>query len=443
MRNSALGLIAALVGATLASRCLAQPEGVLGYEVTDCDPDRRYLYTFATELSDNGIILMGTMSFGISFEHAIWRNGTIYRLPLPPGCTSASASEISPNGRFIPIEPWCIDSTRNNDIAVYVVDQGRFIWYPGPDQQSDTQIGAINNLGQISGIAYPPNSISFWNTPDDLRNLGEGTTSLDLNENGAFPFRGTNASIMFFDGSTIQVEPPFDEEAGSAYGLNDLNDFVGELDREGPFVHSNGVTTILSQPTNCKGIGTACEINDSGVIVGYAGDPECNHLDAYVWDASGQGSDLNNVVQHNRIPGLMLRYACNINEAGQIAVSGEDSQGCTRAVVLTPYQFSLSSISPGIAGQINTVTVSGLIHGQRIRLAYGFGTGAQIINNDCTGALMMIQNIRGSLPGLNADASGTATFEFFVPASAAGKTIRIQAFSASTCEISHSVDWTF
>lgn len=103
--------------------------------------------------------------------------------------------------------------------------------------------------------------------------------------------------------------------------------------------------------------------------------------------------------------------------------------------------FSLSRPVPGRAGETNRLQAQDATPNAALALAVGLRDGATDIPN-CPGVQVQISNaVLGGTA--RADATGTAIFTGFVPASAQGRRVLFQAFSPADCRISNLVEWTF
>ncbi len=317
---------------------------------------------------------------------------------------------------------------------------------------------AVNDAGFIAGACDSPNRSALWprlDPPIDLGSLGnqfgdEGAT--DINERGEIVGRSYNAQrvtrpYLWRNGQMIDIggEPP--DAWGFAYGINNLTEVVGYFSNPPPgrreaYFWRNGETTVLPEPYPPCGLRKAREINDAGIIVGEAGDADCNRLYATVWE---RDDNFHPYLLNDHIPrhsDVTLITADDVNEAGQIAAYGEYTNGAGRGFLVTPYLFEMSDPMPGRAGAANTITITGLEPNQRILLAYGTREGAQRIKPDCPGGTLLIRDPQAS-PIVRADSNGVATITINVPPSARGRTIRMQAIAPFECQISHTVTWTF
>ena len=99
--------------------------------------------------------------------------------------------------------------------------------------------------------------------------------------------------------------------------------------------------------------------------------------------------------------------------------------------------LALGSIEPGIAGQVNTITIGNATPGATVTVGYGLNSGLTNVPG-CPGLAVSIAgaNVAGSAV---ADGSGVATINRMIPANAQGQTVHVQAVEASTCTPSNVV----
>lgn len=92
------------------------------------------------------------------------------------------------------------------------------------------------------------------------------------------------------------------------------------------------------------------------------------------------------------------------------------------------------TVSPGVAGQRNTFTVTNGPANRSIRLSYGSSTSGTTAIAGCQNSLQ-IQSATQFASGTT-DGTGRATFQVNVPANYSGVTGRIQAYIPSNCQVS-------
>ncbi|MEO0424474.1 MAG: M14 family metallopeptidase [Pseudomonadota bacterium] len=103
--------------------------------------------------------------------------------------------------------------------------------------------------------------------------------------------------------------------------------------------------------------------------------------------------------------------------------------------------YTLNPPTPGDAGALNTFEITGATPGQRNFVLVGGAAGATEVPG-CPGLFADIANFRVLAVG-NADATGTATLERFLPAGLSGRTLRLQAVERPSCTLSDVVIETF
>jgi glucose/arabinose dehydrogenase len=109
--------------------------------------------------------------------------------------------------------------------------------------------------------------------------------------------------------------------------------------------------------------------------------------------------------------------------------------------ILDDCEIELSELDPGIAGEINSITVSLGTPGETVFFVYGFTTGSTNIPR-CDGFSVDIED-PVLLTGVVVDENGEATLSSFVPGGLSGGTVHLQAVEHATCTVSNLVTHTF
>lgn len=142
------------------------------------------------------------------------------------------------------------------------------------------------------------------------------------------------------------------------------------------------------------------------------------------------------------------QHARAVSEAGDVNGDGipdllaggadeNDSMAIGLVRVYSGWTFTLGEPQPGLAGQINTLSLSGATPGGIVALAFSFEEGltkiAQCLYQsfDMVNATPIAVNIAGPL--------GNAVFTDRIPSSLSGKTIRLQALDLGACVVSNLV----
>jgi len=246
-----------------------------------------------------------------------------------------------------------------------------------------------------------------------------------------------------------EIFPDVDDVYGN--DINNNTEVVGEyIDRDAFYWHDE-VLTVLPELNPCGYWYTVYSISDTGLIGG--GGPGCDQYSGggHLWERTSPLGQLPHEFEVYAIndylprqPDISIQRPYDINTAGQMATSGINAHEEDVHYLVTPYLFNMSDPSPGIAGQVNTVTVTNLVPGQLARLTWGTRKGAQPINKNCLGGLVLIRDAHTHASfRATADSTGTATFSIFVAESASGKKIRYQAIAPNECQISHTVEYIF
>ncbi|MBL1218389.1 MAG: hypothetical protein D8M59_12945 [Planctomycetes bacterium] len=267
----------------------------------------------------------------------------------------------------------------------------------------------INNAGQVVGVSASntdPHAF-LWESGimTDLGGLGPGYSIAYAISEGGF-IVGSSTSSSYRSHATLWT-------GGAVIDLGTLND---------------------PDP----GASEARDVNDAGQIVGWSHAHNTFNRHAFLFEA-GIMRDLNDLIDPNS--GWELQEAYGINEQGQIVGYG-DYQGHLRGFLLEPTTgLATSNPVPGVAGEVNTVTVSGATPGERVYLAYGRQAGSTPVPG-CGGLSVRIDSPQVAPPKI-ADSGGQVKFSNKVPSGATGKTFYIQAVEPSSCSMSNLVVYTF
>jgi probable HAF family extracellular repeat protein len=195
----------------------------------------------------------------------------------------------------------------------------------------------INDAGQVVGLAYTASSgghAFLWQNGvmTDLGTIG-GTASIAqaINQSGQIAGRSTVApapnlayhAVLWENGLKTDLTP---NGSGTATGINDARQVVGNLSDSSAFFWENGVMTILPH------LGTAgtfaSDINNAGQVVG------SSSARAFVWQKNGVMTDL------GVLPGDEESGAGGINNSGQIVGSSGRTDPETYEVTSHAFLYS-------------------------------------------------------------------------------------------------------
>ncbi|MFG0330389.1 MAG: right-handed parallel beta-helix repeat-containing protein [Phycisphaerales bacterium] len=106
-----------------------------------------------------------------------------------------------------------------------------------------------------------------------------------------------------------------------------------------------------------------------------------------------------------------------------------------------PRRLTLRTPIPGHAGEMNSMDLGGAVSGSEVFFVYGFRAGATEVPG-CPG--LVVDLARPTLLGREvADGHGFVRMKAFVPATAQGRQILLQAVTPTACEVSDRVTHTF
>ncbi|MBL1218502.1 MAG: hypothetical protein D8M59_13550 [Planctomycetes bacterium] len=377
-----------------------------------------------------------------SWTAFFWRNGTIIDLGTLGGPTSVG-NRINDLGEV----------TGNADTAV----SGRhhaFYW----DGSTMNDLGTlnevsngwgINNIDQIVGVtdrseARPVGVLWQDGQLIELDTLYDGGSgyAYDINEQGQITGQADDGDwwrVVLWEDGTVQDLGFY----GVGKSINEATQIVGQigLDRNKAFLWDNGVKTNVHFIPYYDA-SAAEDINEQGEIVGWIGKNAITP-NAFLRTGEGQSILLDDLVAPRSSWHLEVAYG--INELGQITGWGKKPRDQpdfdNQAFLLTPVYplFELSEAQPGVAGQTNTITASGIEPGTRVYFCWSQHGGGHLIPG-CDTQVNALQIDNPKVAGTAiADGNGVATLEGKVPAKMSGQWLLFQAVVPNKCAISNLV----
>jgi len=452
-RGSVIAQLPSLCVALGALPARVNAQAYRGFEATAVSPLVGHRAVSPWNINDLGWVTFHSWPpFGFAIP-LVWVNGIAYDLPIPPNHErpQLAGGGMAPTSGVIVGEATSLETSFGDTVA-WVPGRGAFVLHRLAGRIS---CGGkdINDRGIVIGACYTPTTATYWTAnrvPTALVSRTYSAATAINKDNVIVGVADTNegatrAVIWWPEGGVEDIGGVPLDATCEATDINNFNEVTINLRDRGCAIWRQNQLFHLPDVHDCLGRGNANAINDWGWVAGTDRNSQCSTRAAF-WPDETIGFDLNELSIRNLPDDVALRDAEDINNGGQILARSDDDLGGNNksAYILTPYQFELPDPVPGIAGQVNTIQVTGLQPGQKVRLAAGFKPGAQALpNSTCLGGLLLIQSLKGVLPPATADNSGTATFVINVPASLRGQTLRLQAYDGEGCEISHSVDWTF
>ena len=460
----------ALIGTALL--CLA------GAALAQSSPWRYAVLTVGNELNPsagatdlNNFGLLG----GEDARAYLWQEGIKTYLPLPG--TDNEIGGINDEGRVVGTAQFYV----TEPAYAFVWFEDELIELPDLDAE-DEEAFAINAQGQIVGYAMAvPNSRSarpcLWE-PDgqggyNLTVLedpyGEDGFATDLNAAGNLII----GHVLVDDTERIRpVVWQWDEGLGryvihrvDPYDENNINDYLltGVNNQGWAIGTETGAAALvwdlrtgqryylpkLHRPLAWET--TATDLNDANQIVGWGFFDSFSHegLHACIWEASaGYGMVLLEDYLPPRHDWEKLEFAQAINDRGQIVGSGPNSRYIMSGFWLIPVAptLTLEEPAPGLAGQENTLVVTGAAPGATIDFYYGttgggaFVPGCEYAAGESNVALQIQTEALKWAGSALADENGIATLVRLVPDSARSLgPILIQAADSTHCRISQLV----
>jgi len=448
------------------------PGEAIGYEATDATPLSGD-HTLSAKSIDEYARVVGS-SKGSGTWPAVWINGRTWAFTAEPYFDNKGAPYgMSPSTGIVVgwarsgLETAPVAWTRNQ------VHEPRI-----PDYASGAYAWDVNDQGWIAGESYFPETAVLWRPGREPLDLGtfsgdpRPARAFSINDRGEVTGQvytrdfGHRAFVWREDVGMIDISDPNNPRNDSyGYGINDLGEVVGYSidvdDNEGVFLWRDGDFFYYPKLNGCDNARQyPSAINNLGQVVGKS--IGCGAGGGVVWwetEVPGNfaAADLGDSTWIRGVdPGIRIYECRDINDGGQILAMGEDSAFDDLAMVLTPYHFTLSDLTPGIAGEVNELTIANLEPGSDVHLIWGRNEGAQKISAvlgssgggggnppiDCPGAPILIQQPRGVFGPVAADAAGEVNLRFMIPDNASGQTVRIQAAVPDLCRVSHVVEVT-
>lgn len=242
-------------------------------------------YTALMDINDSGIAV-GTSSNSSNQNRAFMWDGTNLVDLGSLSVSSSCAWGINEKGQIV------------GYVGSYVSEYKAFLW-------EDGEMIALSTLG------------GKWNQAFGINNNGVVVGCTEDNYGKYYACLWENNQVKAIGGDL----------GAQAFAVNDKKQVVGCSGGKG-FLWQNNTFTYLS---NLGYGGSANDINEDGLIVGWAASQPTGQTHAVIWD-NEKMADLNNYIN---APGWTLSLAYAINDRGQIAGVGLYN-GQQRAFLLTP-----------------------------------------------------------------------------------------------------------
>ena len=344
-----------------------------------------------------------------------------------------------------------------------------FVWEKGGEKISLGTLGGltssangINDIGQIVGTSaiesHTPTHAFLYedSVMIDLGTLGGvSSRAYDINETGwiigeSFTTEDNWHASLWRDGEIIDLGTLYGDGDSQANAINDVNQIVG-TDRyfgiNHAFLWQNDIMYDLHEEVrllNAADESYAWQINNNGQVLGWVHKWKYPRdiINAFIWDPL-HGAYLIDDFLPPQNRWLSLIWPGEMNDLGQIVGYGytEVAGNHQRAYLMTPVypSFDLTKVTPGIAGEINTIRATNVTPGSKVYFLWDNHGGGEFIPG-CDITINALQLESPKIAGTAiANNNGIATVKGKIPLSAAGKSLLLQAVIPGECEISNLI----
>jgi len=383
----------------------------------------------------------------------VWRGGELVELGIIPGDVEGAAFGINDAGEV------CGQSIGSGVLRAVLWRGGAIVdlGHLGVPAASAT---ALNDAGMVVGNSYPAGGLYThgfrWTRAAGMTDLGtlggeySAATCVDAAGNAygvATDAAGRNHAVIWpAGGGPAQRLDALDQLGFSsiARGCSPSGIVVGDgydlvLGERGFAWSAVGGLRLLPPPPGTT-VRFAQDVNDAGQALVYGGDLRLwiHDLTAGSWTDAG--------AELPPFPRASLGAAYEINGAGQIAGHGYDfATGAPQSAWLlapAPDGFGLGEPLPGVAGAPGSLGAAGLTPGATVRLFASRVAGSTAVPG--CGSLSLDLHQPSLLAVTAADAQGVVQWlGVAAPAGLAGRRVLLQAAELSTCRVSNlsSVDF--
>jgi probable HAF family extracellular repeat protein len=319
-------------------------------------------------ISENGQLDPLVPGFPVG-RAVLWQNGSITDLGVLEGGYESQANGVNSKAEVAGV---FTNATPDANSMYGLGYQTRaFFWQNGVMQDlgtlgtgTDAEAILINERGQVVGWTYVSSSQivcltlqpitlatdSFiWDKENGMRDLGSlggmCTMAADLNNRGQVvgysDLNGDTVQHAFlWDGSIHDLGGSLGGQQSGAFAVNDAGKAVGFANLTGDTLYHAALWKRAGTITDLGVVGSdqcsyARSINAKGQVIGNSVADCANNsgIRPFLWD-DGSIFDLNTLIP----PGspLVLQFAQNINDRGEIVAFGVDANGNGRAALLIP-----------------------------------------------------------------------------------------------------------
>ena len=393
-----------------------------------------------------------------AFEPAYWEQTTgIIRFGNFNNSDTGGAADINNLGQVVGVANY-------NNLYSWA-----FLWELGGEKVSLGTLGgllssatAINDSGQIVGWSaiedIKPRHAFLYEAEYmlDLGTLeGSGSSAVDINEIGWIVGKSSAGgfyehAVIWRDGKIIDLGTLYGDGDSQANAINDVNQIVGTDRHFGinhAFLWQNDIMYDLHEEVrllNAADESYAWQINNNGQVLGWVHKWKYPRdiINAFIWDPL-HGAYLIDDFLPPQNRWLSLIWPGEMNDLGQIVGYGytEVAGNHQRAYLMTPVypSFDLTKVTPGIAGEINTIRATNVTPGSKVYFLWDNHGGGEFIPG-CDITINALQLESPKIAGTAiANNNGIATVKGKIPLSAAGKSLLLQAVIPGDCVISNLI----
>jgi probable HAF family extracellular repeat protein len=334
--------------------------GQVRYAVTDVGAlGGVYTKSFVFDINDNGQIVGESVSDDYTKEHAFLYSGSKMTDLGTLGGTKSMAYAINNSGQVVGQSYTANTYHAFLYSGSKMTDLGRLGTAVAYGINDSGQIVGWSDVTNDNGFLYSGSTITDLGSLGGRNGCDVGSIARRINNSGqiageSYIDNNATARAFLYSGSRMTNLGTLGGDHSTAYGLNNNGQVVGEswipripgnpYSDTHAFLYSG--SRMVDLGTLGRAYSTARGINDNGQVVGWS-NIAGNH-DSHPFLYSNETmTDLNTLIDPSS--GWTLTSACDINNSGWIIGYGRNPAGQERAILLTPTPEPSSLVLLGIA----------------------------------------------------------------------------------------------